>query len=644
MNHRCRGLIGNWPTVALLMALTCVPQVSTANDQTRAPAVIPRPATVLVNAAARTADELSGTWVYSKDAHRVSFSDMNASPPDPRNQRFRDINVQAEERRDPNLFFEFDMQRGPVATLPGAWNTPHTELRHYSGLMWYQRTFVPSQPVAAAAPSGQRAFVRVEAANHHTVVYLNGQRVGDHTGGFTPFSFEVTKLLRPGSNQITLGVDSTRTDEDIPPRLTDWETYGGVTRAVRLVYAPRTYIDDNFVRMNADGSITASVKLDGPDAALQPVQLAIAALGLKTSARTDVNGAAEWTFAAPAALKRWSPDAPQLYDVTISTPQDTLTDRIGFRTIAVSGHDILLNGQPIFLRGISMHEEEFGSAPARIITPQAARALLSEIKHCLNGNYVRLSHYPHSETTVRMADEMGLLVWSEIPVYWSVDFKSAKALDNARRMQAENILRDRNRASVIVWSVGNETPISPARNAFQGQLADDARALDGTRLISAAMWADKKRHADGSIRATIADPLAAKMDLLAINTYTAWYGDETLADITRITWADSHGKPMLLSEFGADAKANFRDPINRPKFSEDFQAEFYRQTLKMGDGIPFLRGVSPWILKDFQSPRREHPVYQQGWNRKGVVSETGERKLAFGVLADYYRRKAGDTR
>ncbi len=519
----------------LLQAATAVSPALAPPAPPALPAAVPQPAIVLVNAAARTADDLSGTWVYSKDAHRVSFADMNASPPDPRNQRFRDINVQAEERANPNLFFEFDMQRGPTATLPGAWNQPHTELRHCSGLMWYPRTIVPS----TAMDANQRAFLRLEAANHHTVVYLNGQRVGEHTGGCTPFSFEVTTLLRPGSNQITLGVDSTRTDEDIPPRLTDWETYGGVTRAVRLVYTPRTRIDDSFVRLNADGSITASVQLNGPQASQPAVKLAICAWGVKTTARTDAQGRAEWTFAAPATLKRWSPEAPQLYDVVLSTAQDSLTDRIGLRTIAVRGQDILLNGQPIFLRGISMHEEECGPAPARIITPQAARALLLEIKQGLNGNYLRLSHDPHSETTVRLADEMGLL---------------------------------------------------------------------------------------------------------AINTYTAWYGDETLADITRITWQDRHGKPMLLSEFGADAKVHFRDPVNRPKFSEDFQAEFYRQTLKMADSIGFLRGMSPWILKDFQSPRREHPVYQQGWDRKGVVSETGERKLAFGVLADYYKnRKAQDT-
>ena len=342
----------------------------------------------------------------------------------------------------------------------------------------------------------------------------------------------------------------------------------------------------------------------------------------------------------PAGLQRWSPESPKLYEVQVQAGDDRMSDRIGFRTIKVVGENILLNGKSIFLRGISMHEEEFGPTPARIITPQAARALLSEIKVGLNGNYVRLSHYPHSELTVRMADEMGLLVWSEIPVYWSVDFKSPKALLTARKMMAENILRDRNRASVFVWSVGNETPGTPERLHFHSVLADDTRALDPTRLVSAALWADKKREGGRNLQAKITDPLAAKLDILAINTYTGWYGDDTLEDITTTTWSNLHGKPMVLSEFGADAKAGYHEPVTKAKYSEEFQAQFYTNTLKMADNISFLRGISPWILKDFQSPRREHPVFQNGWNRKGVVSETGQRKLAFHVLADHFKRKA----
>ncbi|RYD60278.1 MAG: beta-glucuronidase, partial [Sphingomonadales bacterium] len=349
------------------------------------------------------------------------------------------------------------------------------EMRLYQGLVWYQRTFeFKPQP-------GKRFFLRFGAADYAASVYLNGKPVGTHRGGFTPFAFEVTDTLRKGSNQITVGVDSARTDADVPPPVTDWETYGGITRSVTLIGVPETYVDDAFIRLTPEGRIAASIKVDGTQPAV-PLTVRIPALGMTIRGHTD--GLGRWTgnAAAPAALKRWSPDSPTLYDVRIEAGEDALTDRIGFRTVAVQGTKILLNGNPIFLRGISMHEEELGKDPVRAITPAAARALLTEIKHGLNGNFVRLAHYPHSEVMTRMADELGLLVWSEVPVYWRVGWANAETLKDARAMLRENILRDRNRASIVLWSVANETPVSDARNAFLRMLISDVRALDDTRL------------------------------------------------------------------------------------------------------------------------------------------------------------------
>jgi beta-glucuronidase len=228
---------------------------------------------------------------------------------------------------------------------------------------------------------------------------------------------------------------------------------------------------------------------------------------------------------------------------------------------------------------------------------------------------------------------MGLLVWSEIPVYWSVDWENPAVLRKALAMQAETIYRDRNRASVVLWSVGNETPVSEARTRFHGAMADNVRNLDPTRLISAALLVERK---DGVT--AIHDPLADKLDVLAVNTYAGWYGDDTLESLPDLTWQLPAGRPLIFSEFGADALAGYRNDGNR-KFTEEYQAEYYRKTLAMAAKIPTLRGMSPWVLKDFRSPRREHPVFQNGWNRKGIMSETGVRKEAFGVLSDYYAAK-----
>lgn len=611
--------------------LTCAAGSATAvaPGQTGADAL--RPTFLLTGAQSRDSQELSGQWTYSRDLYRTGLTDINGWVAKSRMQRYRDVDVAAEEARGTTDFYEFDMDRGPLMTLPGAWNAATPALRYYDGLMWFQRKF------KAAAPDGGRAFLRFEAVNYKAYVYLNGKEIGRHEGGFTPFVLEVTDALRAGDNRLTVGVDSTHDAQSIPTSITDWDLYGGITRPVRLIRTPATFIDDAMVTLKPDGRIAGEVRLQGARAANQAVTIAIGALATAT-ATTDAQGRAVFDIKAPARLERWSPDSPKLYDVRFTAAGDTVRDRVGFRTIAVKGNQILLNGKPVFLRGISLHEEEFGPNPARNMTEQASRALLTEIKHGLNGNYVRLSHYPHSETTVRLADEIGLLVWSEIPVYWTVDWENPAVLRKALAMQAETIYRDRNRAAVVLWSVGNETPVSPARTAFHGAMADNVRALDPTRLVSAALLVERSKE-NGEDVTIIKDPLVDKLDVLAVNTYAGWYGNDTLAALPTLKWKVPGERPLILSEFGADALAGYRND-GMKKFTEEYQAEYYRQTLKMAASIPTLRGLSPWILKDFQSPRREHPVFQNGWNRKGLVSETGVRKQAFGVLADYYRNKA----
>jgi beta-glucuronidase len=594
----------------------------------QAPSVAP----VLVAADLRPGLDLSGPWRWSVDPYRDGLAGFHGGDPGRASQRYADLNVEQVSAADPRALFEQDMQRSPVTTLPSSWITHDPTMRYYDGLVWYQRTF-DAQPKA-----GERQFLRFGAVDYMARVYLNGQLIGTHEGGFTPFALEVTGKLRAGSNQITVGVDSERSDDTVPPTVTDWETYGGITRPIKLISTPAVFVDDAWIRIGKDGRIHATVALNGEGAAGREVRVRVPALNLTLSGRAGPDG--RWTghAAAPRGLKRWSPESPTLYDVSFESGDDVLNERVGFRTLEVRGTDILLNGKPIFLRGICLHEEEFGKDPTRAITRAAAHALLGEVKDGLHGNFVRLAHYPHSEVMTRLADEMGLIVWSEIPVYWRVNFSRPETLAVARKMLAENILRDRNRASIAFWSVANETPTNDARNAFLATLSADTKALDDTRLVTAALLT-KRVNENGRPVMVIDDPLVAHLDVMAVNTYNGWYSNDRLADVPAIGWRSDHNKPLILSEFGADAKKGFYDPDEPQKFSEDFQAEYYRQTLAMAEQIPFLRGLSPWILKDFRSPRRQHPVYQQGWNRKGVVSETGQRKAAFDVLADHYAKR-----
>src|ERR1700722_14148348 len=195
-------------------------------------------------------------------------------------------------------------------------------------------------------------------------------------------------------------------------------------------------------------------------------------------------------------------------------PSSTRYRSAAVRTIEVQGSNILLNGKPIFLRGISMHEE----APfreGRAFSPEDAQTLLGWVKD-LGCNFVRFAHYPHNENEIRLADRMGLLVWSEIPVYWDMDWSNPRTLANAEAQLRDQIARDHNRAAVIFWSVSNETPVNPERLTFLSQLAKAARELDSTRLITSAM-----NHVDntGPEVRTISDPLGEVVDVLGLNEY-----------------------------------------------------------------------------------------------------------------------------
>ncbi|MES1156768.1 MAG: glycoside hydrolase family 2 TIM barrel-domain containing protein [Alphaproteobacteria bacterium] len=579
--------------------------------------------------------DLSGQWRYSVDPYRDGAAGFHGETPGFGHRRYDVIDVETYMRDHPTALIEYDMARSPAAQLPSSWLTHAPDMRRYVGLVWYQRTFQLS------AVTGQRAFVQVGAANYATTVFVNGTQVGSHVGGFTPFVCEIPAgLLKAGENQVTLGVDNAATWDTVPPQVTDWENYGGITRDVRIVLTPATFIDDFWARMGRDGRYLAfTVQLNGARAAHQHFRIRIAELDVLIDGRTDETGTLMPVIPLPQNLRRWSPDSPKLYDVIVESGEDRLTERIGFRTIETRGDQILLNGRPIFLRGICMHEEELGAEPSRNMTPDAARALLTTAKEGLGCNFMRLAHYPHNETTTRLADELGIIIWSEVPVYWRINWDSADTLATARAMLSENIRRDRNRAAICLWSIANETPLGDARLRFLSQLAADVRALDDTRLVTAALLTERRTQ-DGKPLMVLNDPLAAHLDVLGVNTYNGWYSDDALSSLPDIAWRSDYGKPMIFSELGADALAGFHDATGAHKFSEEFQAEYYRQTLAMTEKIPFLRGMSPWILKDFRSPRRQHPIYQQGWNRKGLIAPTGERKQAFAVLAEFYRRKA----
>jgi beta-glucuronidase len=559
---------------------------------------------------------LDGRWQTIIDPYENGFYDYRSqeSP----NGYFK--NTKPKSASD---LVEYDFDNSPQMYVPGDWNSQDERLLFYEGTVWYKKSFNYSKK------PGARLFVHFGAANYESVVYLNGEKLGRHEGGFTPFNFEVTNLVRERDNFLVVKVDNKRRRDAVPTLNTDWWNYGGLTRPVALVEVPDTFVRDYFVQLKKGSreEVAGWVKLDGPAAAGQTVTVEIPEAKLKQTFKTDAEGLATLNF--KARLDLWSPESPKLYRVVVSAGADTIEERVGFRSIETKGTDILLNGKPVFLRGISIHEES-PLRGGRAVNDADARMLLTWAKE-LGCNFVRLAHYPHNEQMTRVADELGLMVWSEVPVYWTILWDDPGTYANAKNQLGEMVARDRNRASVVLWSVANETPVSESRNKFLRGLVEHARALDPTRLLTAA---NERRYSDPTTQ-VVDDPLGEYLDVLGCNEYVGWYdGPPEKAD--RLTWKVTLQKPLVISEFGGDALAGHHGDKGQ-RWTEEYQRDIYEHQIAMLRRIPSLRGMSPWILTDFRSPRRPLPRIQDFYNRKGLISNRGERKQAFYVLQSFYR-------
>jgi beta-glucuronidase len=583
---------------------------------------------VIADVFARQATSLNGKWHVIVDPYDTGYFDYRRQPYDeaakPSGGFFLD-----RQPKDKTELIEYNFDTSPTLNVPGDWNSQDKKLFYYEGSVWYRTKF----DVNKSAPD-HRLFVYFGAANYEADVYLNGQKLGKHIGGFTPFAYEITKLAKEKNNSLVVRVNNNRHADGVPTVNTDWWNYGGLTRDVLLVETPATFISNFRVRLKpgTTDTIEASVQLDGADKE-QAVKISLPTLKLAAEMKADANGFAQVELSTPN-LPLWSPEQPALNDVEISSGDDQLKDRVGFRTISASGADILLNGKKVFLRGICIHEEN-PLRDGRAWSEHDAKLLLGWAKK-LNCNFVRLAHYPHNEHMARLADEMGIMVWEETPVYWTIQWTNAETLANAKKQLGDEILRDQNRASVIVWSVANETPVGEARTKFLKSLVDEARALDGTRLVSAAM--EVRTDPDDPNHKIVDDPFGEFTDLCSFNEYTGWY-DGLPDKIDRLRWSIKYDKPVVISEFGADAKQGFHaDALTR--FSEEYQEDVYKRTLPMLEKIPGFSGCTPWILCDFRSPRRQLPGIQDGWNLKGVIGHNDEKKKAFAVLKSFYDEKA----
>ena len=551
----------------------------------------------------RPAESLNGKWHFGIDQYDTCL----------RAKWYQEDYYDEDGRQFP-VDFSFDSWK--TMSVPSCWNMYAPELFLYESSIVYTRTFRYENH------GEERAFIKFGGVSHRAYVFVNGQFMGMHIGASTPFSVEVTDVLKT-ENRIIVVANNTRRRTNVPCENTDWFNYGGIYRDVSLLRLPGTFIERASVQLVPDGyynRIAVEVTLNDCEKSgigrLQIPELWIAA------DITVENGVGKAVIAANPQL--WSPENPKLYDVEVTFGNDRITDRVGFREIRVEGTDIRLNGQSIFLRGISAHEESVVNGKA--ISEAEIRENFRLAKE-MNCNYMRLAHYPHTELAARIADEVGMLLWQEIPVYWAIAFENPAVYADAENQLSELVLRDQNRASVIIWSVGNENADTNARLDFMKSLVAAARALDSTRLISAACLVN---HTE----LVIEDRLAEFVDIIGINEYYGWY-EPDFSKLPRIFDNSKPQKPIVISEFGAGARQGNHGTRDE-KFTEECQLDVYQQQIATLRNIPYVRGLSPWILYDFRCPRRVNSI-QDYYNRKGLLSEDkAHKKLAFFSMQAFY--------
>ncbi|KQC01190.1 glycoside hydrolase family 2 protein [Pedobacter sp. Hv1] len=579
---------------------------------------------LITNVDARKVTSLNGKWQYIIDAYETGFYDYRYKE---RAETDKEAYWNTDKPANKMDRKEHGYIERNTLNVPGDWNSQDPKFLYYEGTVWYKKSFdyVKDQ-------TSNKLYLYFGAVNYSSHVYLNGKKLGSHKGGFTPFNFEIPdSVLKAKDNFLVVKVDNKRYANEVPTLNTDWWNYGGINRDVKLIELTANYISDYVVQLQPKSAtvVQGFVNLKGPSIQ-KTVSVEIPELKLKKTFPISGNRA-EINFTM-TKFTPWSTENPKLYTVTLKTATETISERIGFRNIETQGPKLLLNGKQLFLRGISIHAE-IPQEGRRAYSDEDARQLLGWAKE-LGCNMVRLAHYPHDERMTRLADSLGLVVWSEIPVYWTIDFSSKEVLQKAEQQLADMITRDHNRASVIVWSVGNETPVSTVRTNFMHSLLNYARKKDPSRLVSAAL--EVNYHSKENMR-SIDDPLGEFVDIVAFNQYLGWYGG-TPESCRTANWTTKYNKPLFISETGAEAVGGFHAD-DHTLWSEEFQEWYYKEQVDMLKRMPAnYSGISPWILADFRSPRRNNPTYQDGWNNKGLIDHNGNKKKAFFILKDYYQQ------
>lgn len=523
--------------------------------------------------------------------------------------------------------------------VPAAWeNSPGLE--NHRGVAWYRRR-------VALPPVGEGMALRLlfGGVSHLARVLVDGKECGAHEDAFTPW--DVVAPLTSEEAEVAIEVDNRFGPRSALHRDNDYYTYGGITRPVEAQLVPPVFIERVHAipqRERKSGwSLRIAVRLrnwtDQPRDAhalciVGDSTLDFGTVSLAPNDRIELRG----VLTAPSTVEAWSPDTPVLYPLETlleesGQPVDDLVERIGFRQVAVKGKRLLLNGEPLRLRGFNRHEDhpQFGCA----LPVEAMVADLALIRD-MGGNFVRTCHYPNDQRFLDLCDELGLLVWEESHAR-AVPFDQPRFDAQIEASTREMVDWHCNHPSVILWGCLNECDsTTPAGRAVHARVLGQLRAADPSRPVTYATNKGEK------------DLCLDLADIVSLNVYTGWYGG-TVAEVEPrlkqlLSWVNSdasgaRGKPVVLSEFGGAALYGVRQP-RHSKWSEEYQRDLLDETLRVYLGHPDVVGAAIWQFCDCRVSDGHFGSRARTCNNKGIVDDYRRPKLAYEAVQRRFRESA----
>ncbi|MBQ7386938.1 MAG: beta-glucuronidase [Clostridia bacterium] len=550
----------------------------------------------------RAVSSLDGAWRFSTDPQRVGDSEA----------------------------WQGGLRSFESVIVPSVWNTK-LGLLDYEGVAWYEREFYTE--------GGTLRFC-FGAVMTKADVFLDGVKITSHYGGFCEFYAIVTNVSE-GVHRLTVRVDNSFDSQSIPMTFVDWYHYGGITRSVSVERLSGLTILSNRMEYELSDDMTsakARVALELYSDSDVTDTVCVELLGKRLALSVTLSaGECREVYTDPLDLsgfELWSPECPKLYELKIASSSDDLYDRVGFRKVSVEDGKIKLNGKEIELLGVNRHEEhpDFGFA-----FPESAMRRDIDIAFDMGCNTLRGSHYPNSQTFVDMLDEVGMLFWSEIPI-WGCGFSPASladpvVLERGAEMHREMTKYYYNHPSIIIWGMHNEIPSNkPESVGMASSYYKLLKERGGNRIVTFA-----SNHA-------MDDLCMEYCDIICLNQYEGWYGGsintwDTFIDNFRIR-RDELGyahKPVVVSEFGAASVYGHRS-FDTTRWSEDYQAELIGHCLELFHADPMVVGMYIWQFTDMRTSLEAGLTRARGFNNKGVLNEHRNPKAAFFKAKELYHK------